>query len=240
MTPLSVDYCRRARTHLAALGSPLADGARATNEEPATPVVAQQSQKLTPAPAPIAARSEPRGAPQLAAAAAKQAQAEAVPLPPARLAWLGPAESTRAQGGALSHAPEANGSRSGKAEARMLKTEPRVGSAPPRPTDPGPKQVQSARVASREVVTPVERQTGPLPKAQARMASAEPGPGGSLPASISARVAAASPKSQADDRPALATANRATSLGTAQARLVGLVDAPLITQPQLDHRAQEP
>src|SRR5215216_3943946 len=73
MTPLSVDYCRRARSHMAALGSPLADGARATSEEPATPVVAQQSQKLTPAPAPIAARSEPRGAPQLAAAAAKQA-----------------------------------------------------------------------------------------------------------------------------------------------------------------------
>src|SRR3954465_4600573 len=52
MTPLSVEYCRRARSHLAALGSPLADAAWATNEEPATPVVAQQGQKLTPAPGP--------------------------------------------------------------------------------------------------------------------------------------------------------------------------------------------
>jgi len=104
MTPLSVDYCRRARSHLAALGSPLADEARPTNEEPATPIVAQQRPMLPPGSAPVAARTQLAGAPQLAVGATKQAQAEPVPLPPIRLASLGPAEPTGGQAKALSGA----------------------------------------------------------------------------------------------------------------------------------------
>src|SRR3954452_3224210 len=48
MTPLSVEYCRRARGHLAAIGSPLADEAQPAKDGPETLVVAQQQ---TPQPA---------------------------------------------------------------------------------------------------------------------------------------------------------------------------------------------
>src|SRR5215207_4400363 len=103
MSPLSVEYCRRARSHLAAIGSPLADEAQPTSQEPATAVVAQPNQKLSPAPIPVAARPQP-AAPQLAAV--KQTQVEPVPLPPVRLASLGTAEPARDLGQARSKAPE--------------------------------------------------------------------------------------------------------------------------------------
>src|SRR5215218_1139939 len=44
MSPLSVEYCRRARGHLAAIGSPLADEARPTSQEPAAPFAARRSE----------------------------------------------------------------------------------------------------------------------------------------------------------------------------------------------------
>ena len=44
MTPLSVEYCRRARGHLAAIGSPLAGGAVPTSEETSTSFSRQQAQ----------------------------------------------------------------------------------------------------------------------------------------------------------------------------------------------------
>src|SRR4029453_10151459 len=88
MSPLSVEYCRRARSHLAAIGSPLADKAQPTSQEPATAVVAQPNQKFSPAAMPVASRPQP-DAPQLATV--KQTQAELVPLPPVRLASLGTA-----------------------------------------------------------------------------------------------------------------------------------------------------
>ena len=40
MSPLSVEYCRRARGHLAAIGSPLANGALPTSDGPETPFAA--------------------------------------------------------------------------------------------------------------------------------------------------------------------------------------------------------
>src|SRR5215203_5859867 len=58
MTPLSVEYCRRARGHLAAIGSPLADEARPAKDGPETPVAAQQ-QTLQLASAPVVARTPP-------------------------------------------------------------------------------------------------------------------------------------------------------------------------------------
>jgi soluble lytic murein transglycosylase-like protein len=42
MTPLSVEYCRRARGHLASIGSPLANGALPTADWPETPFSAQR------------------------------------------------------------------------------------------------------------------------------------------------------------------------------------------------------
>src|SRR3954454_4735726 len=165
MTPLSVEYCRRARSHLAALGSPLADEARPTNEEPATPVVAQQRPMLPPGSAPVAARTQLAGAPQLAVGATKQAQAQTVPLPPIRLASLGPAEPMGAQGKAPSSAPETKASPSGKDGARMQATEPRVRSAPHGHTDPRSELAPSVRVATREVVNPANPLAGKLPKA---------------------------------------------------------------------------
>src|SRR3954449_4701365 len=44
MTPLSVEYCRRARGHLAAIGSPLAGGVMPTSEEASIPFSRQQAQ----------------------------------------------------------------------------------------------------------------------------------------------------------------------------------------------------
>src|SRR5918997_6745558 len=43
MTPLSVEYCRRVRSHLAAIGSPLAQGALPESTEPAAPFAARRS-----------------------------------------------------------------------------------------------------------------------------------------------------------------------------------------------------
>src|SRR3954468_1988424 len=66
MTPLSVEYCRRARGHLAAIGSPLADEAQPAKDGPETLVVAQQQ---TPQPASALVVARPlAGARQLAAA----------------------------------------------------------------------------------------------------------------------------------------------------------------------------
>src|SRR4051812_15795906 len=123
MTPFSVEYCRRARVHLAAIGSPLADEARPTPQEPATVVVAQPNQKLSPAPPPGAARLQ-SAAPQLAAA--KQTPVEPVPLPPIRLASLGTAESAADLGQTRPEAPKPNGAATDNNATRQQASAPRV------------------------------------------------------------------------------------------------------------------
>src|SRR4051812_5893702 len=116
MTPLSAEYCRRARSHLAAIGSPLADAAQPT-QEAATAAVAQPNQKFPSASSPVAARPQPV-APQLAAA--KQTQVEPVPLPPIRLASLGTAEPAGDLGQTRSEASEPKGAVADKAATRQL------------------------------------------------------------------------------------------------------------------------
>src|SRR5215207_9904448 len=52
MTPLSVEYCRRARGHLAAIGSPLADGALPGGDEPSPPFPSRRASITQAAPNP--------------------------------------------------------------------------------------------------------------------------------------------------------------------------------------------
>src|SRR5215213_1433983 len=164
MTPLSFEYCRRARVHLAAIGSPLADVARPLPEEPVAIVAAQPNQKLPPAPIPVAARPQ-LAAPQLPAA--KQTPVEPVPLPPIRLALLGTVEPAGDVGQTRSEVPEPKGATTDKAVARRQAPAPRVTSPPI-----GPSKAQSQRplvsMTKAESVKPAEPQTGTLPKAQQR------------------------------------------------------------------------
>ena len=164
MTPLSFEYCRRARVHLAAIGSPLADAARPTQQEPATVVVAQANQRLPPASSPVAARPQ-LAAPQLAAA--KQAKVEPVPLPPIRLASLGTAEPAGDLRQTRSEAPKPNGAATDKAATRQQTSAPRV--TPP-PNGPPKAQPQSPLVnmAKAEPVKPAEPRTGTFPKVRQR------------------------------------------------------------------------
>ena len=170
MTPLSVEYCRRARGHLAAIGSPLADAAQPTPQEPATVIVAQANQKLPPAPTPVAARPQP-AAPQLAAA--KQTLVEPVPLPPIRLASLGTAEPAGDLGQARSEAPKSNGAATEKAATRQQASAPRVTPPPigPSKAQPQPPLVSMAKA---EPVKPAEPRTGTLPNVQQRGGEAAP------------------------------------------------------------------
>src|SRR5215203_7333760 len=162
MSPLSVEYCRRARSHLAAIGSPLADEAQPTSQEPATAVVAQPNQKLSPAPIPVAARPQ-RAAPQLAAV--KQTQVEVVPLPPVRLASLGIAEPARDLGQARSKAPETKAALADKNATRIEAPAPRVTSPPISPSKAQP-QPPLASMVKAEPVKPAEPRTGTLPKTE--------------------------------------------------------------------------
>jgi Transglycosylase SLT domain len=164
MTPFSVEYCRRARVHLAAIGSPLADEARPTPQEPATVVVAQPNQKLSPASSPGAARLQ-SAAPQLAAA--KQTPVEPVPLPPIRLASLGATAPAGDVGQTRSEAPKSNGAATDKNAARQRASAPRV--TPP-PIGPSKAQPQPPRVsmAKAEPVKSAEPRTGTLPNVQHR------------------------------------------------------------------------
>ena len=169
MTPLSAEYCRRARSHLAAIGSPLADAAQPTPEA-ATAAVAQPNQKLPSASSPVAAHPQPV-APQLAAA--KQTPIEPVPLPPIRLASLGTAEPAGDLGQTRSEASEPKGAVTDKAATRQLAPAPRVTSSPI-----GPSKAQSqpplVSTAIAEPVKPAEPRTGTLPKVQHRGGEAAP------------------------------------------------------------------
>ena len=59
MTPLSVEYCRRAQGHLAAIGSPLAQGALPTSAEPATPFGEQSATNRSGTLPELASRAAP-------------------------------------------------------------------------------------------------------------------------------------------------------------------------------------
>ena len=161
MTLLSAEYCRRARSHLAAIGSPLADAAQLT-QEAATAAVAQPNQKLPSASSSVAARPQ-LVAPQLAAA--KQTQVEPVPLPPIRLASLGTAEPAGDLGQTRSEASEPKGAVTDKAATRQLAPASRVTSSPI-----GPSKAQSqpslVSTAKAEPVKAAEPRTGMLPKAK--------------------------------------------------------------------------
>ena len=85
MTPLSVEYCRRAQSHLAAIGSPLADEAQPAKDGPETPIAAQQ-RTPSPASALVVARTPLADARQLAPALAMKTSVETGP--PLRLASL--------------------------------------------------------------------------------------------------------------------------------------------------------
>src|SRR5215218_441126 len=115
MSPLSVEYCRRARSHLAAIGSPLADEARPAKDGPETPVAAQQHQTPQPASALVVARRPPTGTHQLAPALAKQTPVETVPpIQLASLVTTQPRLADQAQAGPK--APEVNALLSNKIE----------------------------------------------------------------------------------------------------------------------------
>src|SRR4051794_7030844 len=85
MTPLSVEYCRQAQGHLAAIGSPLADEAQPAKDGPETPIAAQQ-RTPSPASALVVARTPLADARQLAPALAMKTSVETGP--PLRLASL--------------------------------------------------------------------------------------------------------------------------------------------------------
>src|SRR5215212_2810569 len=170
MTPFSVEYCRRARVHLAAIGSPLADEARPTPQEPATVVVAQPNQKLSPASSPGAARLQ-SAAPQLAAA--KQTPVEPVPLPPIRLASLGATAPAGDVGQTRSEAPKSNGAATDNNAARQQASAPRV-TPPPIGSSKAQPHPPLVSMAKAEPVKPAEPRTGTLPKVQHRGGEAAP------------------------------------------------------------------
>ena len=217
MSPLSVEYCRRARVHLAAIGSPLADEARPTSQEPATAVVAQPNQKLPPAPIPVAARLQP-AASQLAAA--KQTQVEVVPLPPVRLASLGTAEPAGDLGQARSKAPETKAALADKNATRIEAPALRVTSPPISPSKAQP-QPPLASMVKAEPVKPAELRTGTVPKAQqaGRTAAEQNRPSGPVKAP---QLASATP-SQASTEP---RSRSTTREGTTPASLRSLQNLP--------------
>src|SRR5215203_1438460 len=217
MSPLSVEYCRRARSHLAAIGSPLADEAQPTSQEPATAVVAQPNQKLSPAPIPVAARPQP-AAPQLAAV--KQTQVEVVPLPPVRLASLGIAEPARDLGQARSKAPETKAALADKNATRIEAPAPRVTSPPISPSKAQP-QPPLASMVKAEPMKPAELRTGTVPKAQQAGSTASEQNRSSGPVKV-LQLASATP-SQASTEP---RARSTTREGTTPASLRSLQNLP--------------
>lgn len=120
MTPLSVEYCRRARGHLAAIGSPLAEGAPPpTSTEPATPFAPRQANRVDqvftvpPASASQATNRQPSTGPirfrTASLAAGKQHGGQAYAKAPApNAAMLGPkpvVSSPRGADTSAIHAP---------------------------------------------------------------------------------------------------------------------------------------
>jgi hypothetical protein len=220
MTPLSVEYCRRARGHLAAIGSPLANEARPASEEPATPVVVQLNQKPQAAPVSVAARPAQTAAPQLASEGSRQTHTEPVPLPPIRLASLGTMEtSSEEQAQARPKTRETRALPSEKNTTGMqAAAAPQGTSAPPSQSDDQPYPRPAVRVAAREVVKPTEPPAGALPKAlEAEKGASEKNPGSVAMRAPQPTSAVATP-SPADHRPMPAASDRVASLGTAKVR----------------------
>jgi hypothetical protein len=73
MSPLSVEYCRRARGHLAAIGSPFADGA-VPIEQPAGVFSLIAKRTVQPSPRPVAFRQNIQPTPTSVALAKRKAQ----------------------------------------------------------------------------------------------------------------------------------------------------------------------
>jgi len=111
MTPLSVEYCRRARGHLAAIGSPLAGGAVPAGDEAATPFTAQHARVPQQRPESIKPRMIQAKAPPSRAAPAAQSSKQPSAAPPMRperirVAVLGAVKLSDAQVQALQRARE--------------------------------------------------------------------------------------------------------------------------------------
>lgn len=103
MSPLSVEYCRRARGHLAAIGSPLAEGALPASTEPSTPFPDRQANKIVQAPSPGLSGAPAAGPSRLAASPSVQPSSEPVRM---RAASLGTVKQSRTQAQAM--APASN------------------------------------------------------------------------------------------------------------------------------------
>lgn len=94
MTPLSIEYCRRARGHLAAIGSPLAGGALPTSNEAATSFAARQADKDDQASPPGSPRASPASTARLAPLPILKSSPEAVRI---KAASHGPVKQPGAQ-----------------------------------------------------------------------------------------------------------------------------------------------
>jgi murein DD-endopeptidase MepM/ murein hydrolase activator NlpD len=94
-----------------------------------------------------------------------QTQVEPVPLPPIRLASLGPAEPAADVGQTRSEAPKPNGATTNKAATRQQTSAPRVTPPPIGPSKAQP-QPPLVNMAKAEPVKPAEPRTGTLPKTE--------------------------------------------------------------------------
>jgi len=151
MTALSIEYCRRARGHLAAIGSPLAGGAVPTSSESALPFSAQPAGITQPTPAPRP-RPEPATMPHVAQARAPQ------PRP-------SPAVSRLAQARAPQQSSAPAGLRSSPARVPRLATTLAHQNSDQRNATP-PTRPERIRVASLGAVKLSEAQAQALQRAR--------------------------------------------------------------------------
>ena len=116
MSPLSVEYCRRARGHLAAIGSPLAGGALPVSAETTAPFAARHADLIRAASRAGDPGSSPATAPQTAVAkmhTTQQATAHARPGP-IRIASVGNVRLSEAQAETLRRSREQDRARAEK------------------------------------------------------------------------------------------------------------------------------
>ena len=108
MTPLSVEYCRRARGHLAAIGSPLAQGALPISAEPTAPFAARQPNPIKQASLAGESRSSPATASQVASAKMQRTERGPADARPARIrvASVGEVKISEAQAEVLRRSRE--------------------------------------------------------------------------------------------------------------------------------------
>src|SRR3954471_18554987 len=216
MTPLSVEYCRRARGHLAAIGSPLADEAQPAKDGPETLVVAQQQ---TPQPASALVVARPlAGARQLAAALVVQTSVKTgPPLRLASLRTIPPHLADQAQAGPK--APEVKALPSNKIKTRVQATASVATSAPL--SQPNTWQLLPLRqvsLAKVQLMNPAGPQPGMLPNTRQALAP-EPNTKGS-PIQNVARAQASTQAGRSSDQlepPLSVKGARGVSLAAVQA-----------------------